>query len=195
MDFNSVSMQGNLEELELIWQSNEESFYKGFIKIVRYGSGVTDSLPITVSGNLLKDVDVTSPVVIKGQLRSKDSIKDDKLKVDLYIYIKEIENIKNSFEFKNLIEIDGYVCKKPNMRTTPSGKQVTDLLIACNYGKDKTAYIPTIAWGKIARNSSKFKIGDYIHIKGRFQSRSYTKTIDEISYEKTAYELSINQIE
>ena len=164
MDFNNVLMQGNLDELVLIWQGEEESFYKGLIKIVRYGSGVIDSLPITISGNLLKEIDIKSPVSIKGQLRSKDSIKDDKLKVDLYIYVKEIENINNSFEFKNYIEIDGYVCKKPNMRTTPSGKQVTDLLIACNYGKDKTAYIPSIAWGKIARNSSKFKIGDYIHI-------------------------------
>lgn len=49
-------------------------------------SNVQDILPITISGNLLSQIDVNSLVEIKGQLRSKDTLtKDDKLKVDLYI--------------------------------------------------------------------------------------------------------------
>jgi chloramphenicol O-acetyltransferase len=54
------------------------------------------------------------------------------------------------------------------LRTTPSGKQVSDLLIACNYNKDKTAYIPTIVWGKFARKVGKLNVGTLVSINGRF---------------------------
>ena len=92
--------------------------------------------------------------------------------------------------------LTGYICKRPMIRTTPSGKQVCDLLIACNFGKDRTAYIPAVAWGKYARRSGKYLVGTEVLIDGRLQSRKYNKIIDSgISIEKTAYELSISTIE
>ena len=203
MDSNNVWMQGNLDKLTLIWQNNEESFYKGLFKVKRNNSSsniIVDDIPIVISGMLLKSIGIYNDVIIKGQLRSKDTIENDKLKVDLYVYVKEIQNNTLSFDStttnsNNLVNIDGYICKRPNLRTTPSGKQITDLLIACNYGKDKTAYIPAIAWGKYARYASRLKIGDYTHVQGKFQSRKYTKIIDNIPYDKVAYELSIDKIE
>lgn len=138
--------------------------------MARINSSNIDVLPITISGSLLKDIDINSTVTIKGQLRSKDTIENDKLKVSLYIYIKEIENSLNSTNISsnNYIELSGYIVKRPNLRTTPSGKQIADLLIACNYGKDKTAYIPSIAWGRNARFASKLNVGDYTNVQGKF---------------------------
>jgi single-stranded DNA-binding protein len=72
---------------------------------------------------------------------------------------------------------------------------VTDILIACNFGKDKTAYIPTIAWGKQARKSGKYTIGTMVNIVGRIQSRKYVKVFNGLAEDRVAYELSINSIE
>lgn len=203
VDSNNVWIEGKLNNLNIIWQNDEEAFYKGTIDVVR-NSNYIDQLPITVSGKLLKDIDVDSLVQIKGQIRSKDTIENDKLKVKLYLYCTEIcnlllplnNNCKNESENgnKNYISLSGYICKKPNLRTTPSGKQIVDVLIACNYGKDRSAYIPCIAWGRRARQISKLNVGDYTNVEGRFQSRSYTKIIDGISYDKVAYELQIEKI-
>lgn len=194
-------MQGKITDLKVMWQNEKESFYKGTLEVLR-DSGIIDNIPVIVSGNVLKEINIDSSVNVKGQLRSKDTIDNEsgRLKVNLFIYVKEIvntndDNISSITNYcKNFIELDGYVVKRPNLRTTPSGKQITDLLIACNYGKDKTAYIPCIAWGRNARFVSKLKVGDYIHLQGRFQSRKYTKVVDNISYDKIAYELSIDTI-
>ena len=67
-------------------------------------------------------------------------------------------------------------------------------MIACNYSKDKTAYIPIVTWGKCARNSGKYAIGTPVSISGRIQSRIYTKEIDGFSRPFIVYELSANEI-
>ena len=85
LDTNDVSVIGELRDISIIWQKNEEVFYKAFLEVWR-NSNVQDILPVTISGNLLSQINVNSLVEIKGQLRSKDTLtKDDKLKVDLYI--------------------------------------------------------------------------------------------------------------
>lgn len=195
MDLNNVCMSGKITGLEVIYNSGDkEFFYKGTLEVSRLNNNnVKDFIPITISGNLLKEINSNELVQIKGQLRSKDTTTPDgRLKVDLYINVKEISS--SNIDSSNSVELSGYVVKRPNLRNTPSGKQITDLLIACNYGKDKTAYIPCIAWGKNARYASKLKVGDYTNVQGRFQSRNYIKMIDSIPYNKVAYELSINTI-
>ena len=191
-------MCGNLTDIVLIFQNEEESFYKAFLSVNRSNYGCKDLIPITISGNILKDIDIHSLVIIKGQIRSKDTIVDEKFKVDLYVYVKEISNARDNSTCNdnsiNNVFLNGYVCKKPILRTTPSGKQITDILIACNYGKDRTAYIPCIAWGRLARLAGKLNVGDLITIEGRFQCRQYIKKINNCSYEKIAYELSINKL-
>ena len=91
----------------------------------------------------------------------------------------------------------GYVCKKPTLRNTPSGKQIADLLIACNYSKDKSAYIPVITWGREARKSGRYSVGTKVKLDGRIQSRKYTKQINDNNdvEEFVAYELSANHID
>jgi single-stranded DNA-binding protein len=91
--------------------------------------------------------------------------------------------------------VDGFICKKPTLRTTPSGKQICDLLIACNYNKDKTAYLPIIVWGRAARQIGKASVGSHIQIIGRVQSRVYTKhSEDGQMHEHMAYEISATTI-
>ena len=187
---NVVEVAGKLVALKKVWSSDNHVVYEGLLQVLRT-SGYIDYLQILFN-NIEPKLD--SFIVIQGQFRSRDLDNNGKLKVDLYVYatkVTELENLTNS----NDIEMTGYVCKKPTLRTTPSGKQIADLLVACNYSKDKTAYIPVIVWGKCARKSGKYDVGTLIKINGRVQSRKYTKFIDNEIKEFTAYELSANSVD
>jgi hypothetical protein len=46
---------------------------------------------------------------------------DGKIKVQLYVYVKDI-TIINEPLYKNEVELTGYICKQPILRNTPSGK-------------------------------------------------------------------------
>ena len=70
------------------------------------------------------------------------------------------------------------------------------MMIACNeYDLRRTDYIPCIAWRKEAREAADFKVGDFVKIIGRIQSRIYHKKLsgDEVEI-RTAYEVSIGRI-
>lgn len=187
---NEVRLVGKLVSVKKVWSSFEHTSYEGMLQIIR-DSGNLDIIPI-----LFVDY---APVEdqfleVMGQFRSRDIDNNGKLKVELYVYAKDIKHVKDTM-YDNEVCIDGYVCKKPVIRTTPSGKQIADILIACNYGKDKTAYVPTITWGKCARKSGKFEIGTHVRISGRLQSRNYEKIINDVVCNKVAYELSTTSIE
>ena len=70
-------------------------------------------------------------------------------------------------------------------------REIADLLIAVNRSYNKSDYIPCIAWGRNARFAKNLAVGEKIAISGRIQSRIYTKMIEGESFEKTAYEVSI----
>ena len=143
----------------------------------------------------MNNISLDSFIAIKGQFRSRDIPKaDGKIKVQLYVYVKDIVVLSEPL-YKNEIELNGYICKQPTLRNTPTGKQIADLLVACNFSKDKSAYIPVISWGREARKSGKYIVGTEVKILGRIQSRKYTKTINETQEEFVAYELSANQID
>ena len=95
----------------------------------------------------------------------------------------------------NDIEIIGFLCKMPLFRTTPFGREITDILVAVNRAYGKSDYIPCIVWGRNAKFANSLAVGDNIKIKGRLQSRNYQKKTDETVEERTAYEISVSKIE
>ena len=190
---NVAKLVGKLVTIKKIWSSDDQQIFEGLLQIVR-DSGIVDLIPLLFAN---KDVKVDSFISIVGQFRSRDVSKPDgRLKVQLYVYVKELDII-DSCLYKNDIEMTGYVCKKPTLRNTPSGKQIADLLIECNYSKDKTAYIPVITWGREARKSGRYSVGTKVKLDGRIQSRKYTKQINDNNdvEEFVAYELSANHID
>lgn len=174
-----------------------EEFYNADLIVPRL-SDVADILPITISERLIVGIDIKegSKVIVEGQLRSYNKYMDGSNKLILTIFARNIllsdEEIKNP----NQIFLDGYICKKPVYRTTPFGREITDMLIAVNRPYNKSDYIPSIAWGRNARYSEKLKVGDRIKIWGRIQSREYQKRISEDEIiTRTAYEVSISKME
>ena len=189
---NHVTLVGKLANVRKVWSSADHVTYEGTLEVTR-DSGTIDNIPILVKDVLVEDM-TNGPVEVIGQFRSRDIDNNGKLKVELYVYAQTITNVLVDELNTDKVELTGYVCKRPSLRTTPSGKQIADLLIACNYSKDKTAYIPVVTWGKCARNSGKYAVGTPVSISGRIQSRIYTKEIDGFSRPFVVYELSATDI-
>ena len=95
----------------------------------------------------------------------------------------------------NQLELCGVLCKAPNLRRTPLGREICDLLLAVNRRYGRADYLPCIAWGGLARACAELAVGDSVHITGRLQSRKYRKVIDGAELERTAYEISVMELE
>lgn len=194
---NVVNLRGELSEnLEFSHEIFGEKFYNTTIKINRLSDSY-DILPITVSERLLEDIKIEEGNLcsILGQLRSYNKNIDNRNRLVLTVFVREINTIEEENKDPNSIFLDGYICKEPVYRKTPLGREITDLLVAINRPYNKSDYIPSIVWGRNAKFAKGLKVGDRIQMWGRVQSREYEKKgEDGNSIKKVAYEVSISKI-
>ncbi|MBS4539226.1 single-stranded DNA-binding protein [Clostridium sp. D2Q-11] len=200
---NSVIIIGKVVgEKEFSHEMYGEGFYVFKMEIPRL-SDCSDILPITISERLLVDMDITvgKNVIVEGQLRSYNRYHNGHNKLVLTIFARDAympseEEYEEKIKKPNEIYLDGFICKKPIYRTTPFGREITDLLIAVNRAYNKSDYIPCIAWGRNARFCENLEVGDHIKTWGRIQSREYQKRLADGGVEnKMAYEVSISKLE
>lgn len=179
-----------------------EKFYSFNLEVIRLSSN-TDIIPITVSERLLTDFDLSigKEVEVEGQFRSYNNYENEKNRLILTVFAKEINEVKVHEEadkdvITNEVTLIGYVCKKPIYRQTPFGREIADLLLAVNRAYNKSDYIPCIAWGRNARFCQKIEVGTEVKVVGRVQSRSYEKKYEDGTVEtRIAYEVSIASME
>ena len=177
-----------------------EIFYRFDVSVDRL-SGNSDILPITVSEKLVDKETMTPGTLVRvhGQVRSYNSYveQDKRNKLVLTVFARSVELVDVLPDtIPNDVFLDGYLCKPAIYRTTPFGREITDLLLAVNRSFNKSDYIPCIVWGKNARMAGKLSVGDNVQIWGRMQSRIYQKRMDENTVvEKTAYEVSVSKVE
>lgn len=196
---NQAVIIGTIEdEFQLNHEIYAEKFYTCTVKIPRL-SGTFDDIRVMVSERLImgSDFKVGDKVEVTGQFRSYNSYENGDNRLLLTVFAKDITHFDGE-ENKNpnLLFINGFICKAPVYRTTPFGREITDLLVAVNRSYNKSDYIPIIAWGRNARFAKNLQVGDNIKIWGRIQSRKYQKRLSEEEViTKTAYEVSINRME
>mgnify|MGYP003093113431 CR=1 FL=1 len=174
-----------------------EAFYSFTLSSKRL-SDTFDTLPVTISERLLMDIEAKTGqfVTITGQLRSYNSYSDGKTHLILTVFAKDIAINEEKTKDVNNIQLNGFICKAPVYRTTPFGREISDILLAVNRAYNKSDYIPIICWGRNAKFSSNLEVGTNIFITGRMQSRCYQKKITENEViERTAYEVSVSKIE
>jgi len=197
---NEVELVGTVEsELSFSHEVYGEGFYKFTLDVPRL-SDISDKISITVSERLLTDVNLVigKTIFVSGQFRSYNNYSETGNKLILTVFARDIVTDGDIQEDKNPnhIFLNGFLCKKPVYRTTPFGREITDILIAVNRAYNKSDYIPAIAWGRNARFASTLEIGENVKIWGRIQSRDYQKKIDEENViTKTAYEISISKMD
>ena len=199
-----------------------ERFYSFDLLIPRL-SGSADIIPVTASERLFTDemLQDGTKLLIKGQFRSYNSYENERNKLILTVFAKDIEVVKEDEELVENIEgeetdeseesrkeafrkdyitnevvLVGYICKKPVYRQTPFGREIADLLLAVNRAYNKSDYIPSIAWGRNARFCQNLEVGTEVKIVGRVQSRNYEKKLEDGTVlKKVAYEVSIGSLE
>ena len=196
LENNKVTLCGVVASLpEYSHEVYGEQFFNLYLAVERLSDN-QDIIPITVSDRIIREnnFEVGTKICVKGQFRSYNKIEDEKSKLMLTVFVREVltqydENITNE------IELCGFICKNPIYRTTPFKREICDILVAVNRAYNKSDYLPCIAWGRNARFAKNLQIGQAINIVGRIQSRDYQKKIDdEKMITKTAYEISISQI-
>ena len=146
-------------------------------------------------------------LLVTGRIRTRNIKRKDtdgsrtkeKEHSKLYISVRAQEITDQEYEGDtNGVVLTGFVCKKGDMRTTPRGIRITDMILACWREDDESNvsdYIPAITWnGTAARAADNLNVGDCIEVRGRLQSREYTKELEHGETEvRTCYELSIEE--
>lgn len=183
-----------------------ERFYIFDLSIPRL-SGNADIIPITVSERLIPGdmLQEGKKLLVKGQFRSYNSYENEKNKLILTVFAKDIAEVQESEEeneiarkdvITNEVVLVGYICKKPIYRQTPFGREIADLLLAVNRAYNKSDYIPSIAWGRNARFCQNLEVGTRVKVIGRVQSRTYEKKFEDGTSEtRVAYEVSVGSLE
>ena len=187
-----------LEPFRYSHEVSGECFHMTVVGVKRL-NGYTDRIPVMISARyFIFNRDVTGmSAEISGEFRSHNEPMQNRTRLCLYLYAKEIRFCSERGEYidNNQILLRGTIGKQPVYRLTPGGKEITDLLLAVNRVYGKTDYIPCICWGSTARYASRLRTGTQVRLQGRIQSREYVKVSEEGSIRKLAYEISANTLE
>lgn len=177
-------------------QVEGENFFEFKLEVDRL-SKIKDVIPVTISERSLagKSFEEGDFVELNGEYRSYNKLLNDKSKLILHFFAKDIEVLQEE-KFVNEVKLTGFVCKEPIYRKTPFDREICDVLLAVNRPNyHKSDYIPCIMWGRNARFMSNQTIGCKVELVGRIQSREYSKTDENGLVEtKTAYEVSCQRI-
>jgi primosomal replication protein N len=152
-------------------------------------SAQADTLPVLLRGPLPAMVEPGAHLRVQGQLRSFNNKSGCGSRLVLTVYGVSVEPWDGCPV--NRVILKGTICKPPALRRTPLGRSICDVMLAVSRRYDRADYLPVIAWGQLAQIVSRKKVGEALEIEGRFQSRMYTKLIDGVPHQKTAFEVSV----
>ena len=206
---NYITLVGKVTgEKRLSHEIYGEKFYVFDLEIPRL-SGNSDIIPVTISERIIKEDTLVQgkKLLVKGQFRSYNSYVNEKNKLILTVFAKDITEIEENVNdeenemvkkdiITNEVVLIGYICKKPIYRQTPFGREISDVLLAVNRAYNKSDYIPCIAWGRNARFCQTIDVGTQVKVVGRVQSRIYEKKFEDGTTEtRVAYEVSVGSLE
>ncbi len=174
-------------------QSREERFFR-FSLDVSHLSGTVDTIQVIARSGLLEALEPGggSKLCVSGELRSFNNKSGVGPRLVITVFARELWF--DDGEDENVIELRGALCKPPNLRVTPLGREICDLMLAVRRRYGRSDYLPCIAWGNCARAAARWDVGAAVWLTGRIQSRAYLKTENGETIEKTAYEVSVIHI-
>ena len=187
---NNIILRGAMVEFPTFSHENHgRQFYRFSLEVERL-SGAIDILPVVIEKTLLDSVDPTvgSMITVSGQIRSYNQRKDGVRHLLIFVYAATI-TVENG-QPENQVCLTGTLCRDPNLRRTPLGREICDIMLAVRRPFHRSDYLPCILWGRTAQILSACQTGDTVSIQGRLQSRIYTKLTEDGPVEHTAYEIS-----
>ena len=170
-----------------------ECFYTFPLEVARL-SGATDKINIIVRDELMESIQLceAEKIYVVGELRSFNNKSGEGAKLVITVFAKELYLCDD--DDLNEVHLIGTLCKKPNLRMTPMGRDICDLMLAVNRRYGRSDYLPCITWGLKAREAAEWGTGTMVTLEGRIQSRNYIKIVGGDPVEKTAFEVSVTDI-
>lgn len=187
---NNTVLCGTLSsEITFSHENHCKKFYGFTIEVLRL-SGTIDTLPVIAAEEILP-IPRPEPgcsIMVTGQIRSHNIRTDGNRHLMIFLFANEIE--LSDSDFVNTVTIEGILCREPNLRRTPMGRDICDIMVAVPRAFRRADYLPCILWGTTALSASNCHTRDCIRINGRLQSRVYTKQGEDGPSMHTAYEIS-----
>ena len=172
--------------------SREVEFFTFPLEVSRL-SGTVDRINIIARRELLDSLEAGEGMLcVSGELRTFNNRSGTGNRLVITVYARELRF--GGAEDRNAVRLRGTLCKKPNLRVTPMGRDICDMVLAGSRRYGRSDYLPCIAWGMRAREAALWDVGDGVELEGRIQSRQYIKTVDGQPVEKTAFEVSVTDI-
>lgn len=187
---NTITLRGTLLSLPQFSHDNHgKRFYRFTLEVPRL-SGAVDLLPIVAEESLVMELDPTAGdmLTVIGQVRSHNQRTADGRHLLIFVFASSI-----TVEYGNPLNevyLEGPLCREPTFRRTPLGREICDAMLAIPRTFHRADYLPCIIWGRIAQEISNCHTRDIIAIRGRLQSRIYTKVTPEGAEDRTTYEIS-----
>lgn len=170
-----------------------QDFYCFPLEVQRL-SGSFDTLNIVLRPGQLEAVEVEEKarLRVEGELRSFNNRRGEGARLVLTVLARELALTDEPDD--NRVSLTGTLCKAPNVRVTPLGRDICDLLLAVNRRGGRSDYLPCICWGSSARDAALWTVGTMVHLEGRFQSREYLKLREDGLQRRVAYEVSAAEV-
>ena len=139
---------------------------------------------------LVNDLDPSAGdmIAVTGQIRSHNRRENGVRRLMIFVFATQI-NVASG-EAVNNLDLTGVLCREPVYRCTPLGREICDVMLAVPRAFHRADYIPCILWGRLAQEARDHHVRDLLSIRGRLQSRIYTKLTPDGAIERTAYEVS-----
>lgn len=187
---NSIIIRGELVSLPRYSHENHQKRFFRFELAVARLSGAVDILPVVAEESFLEQMDLSGGEMleVEGQIRSHNLRENGIRRLLIFVFASSI--VATDGEPINEVTLQGPLCREPNLRRTPLGREICDAMLAVPRAFRRADYLPCILWGRTAQQVSSCHTGDFIRIQGRLQSRIYTKLTEMGSEKRTAYEIS-----
>ena len=187
---NSITLRGSLLALPQLSHSNHgKQFYRFTLEVPRL-SGTVDLLPVVAEASLLAELDPSAGdmLTVTGQIRSHNQRSADGRHLLVFVFASSVT--VECGEPLNEVYLEGPLCRDPTFRRTPLGRDICDAMLAVPRAFHRADYLPCIIWGRTAQDVAQCRTRDVIAIRGRLQSRIYTKMTPDGVQDRTTYEIS-----
>ena len=187
---NQIVLRGDLLGMPEFSHENHGKRFCRFLLEVERLSGAVDTLPVVAREELLKALDLGPGMRLtaQGQVRSHNHTDESGRHLMVFVFASDLW--AENGEPVNEVTLTGLLCREPTFRRTPLGREICDAMLAVPRAFRRADYLPCILWGRTAQEISRCTVRDRIRLTGRLQSRIYTKYLDGIPQERTAYEVS-----
>lgn len=201
--YSRIKIRGKIEDIFQYSHTTVDDIimFSNVVHVTRK-SGKVDKVPIIIPEDLCSyDSIVGKTVELSGDLRTyKKYDENGHVHHDLFMFVKFLKECSNFDEHVNEVELEGEIYWEPSIRLAGNNKLITNFSIMVINPYDNNFAIRCISWGRNAIYTSKMLPKERVRCLGRFQSRTYLKTVYSedgvaVKEERETFEISVHSIE